>query len=79
VFLEDLDDHSAPRVGALKASDIESDPVVKAALAYLLHGELPRRSPFPSSFSELYSLILPLISCIFLFAFDGEGFYIVVG
>jgi carboxyl-terminal processing protease len=50
VFLEDLDDHSAPRVGALKASDIESDPVVKAALAYLLHGELPRRSPFPSLF-----------------------------
>ncbi|MGC9028817.1 MAG: S41 family peptidase [Desulfomonilaceae bacterium] len=50
VFFEEPGDRPTPRVGALKASDIESDPMVKAALAYLLHGQLPRRSPFPSLF-----------------------------
>ncbi len=50
VFFEEHGDRVAPRVGPLKASDIEADPVVNAALAYLMHGQMPRRSPFPSLF-----------------------------
>lgn len=48
VFLGANSGHLAPKVGALNAADIESDPLVKVALDYLLDGRLPRRSPFPS-------------------------------
>jgi len=50
VIFEDNFHHSAPRVGTLKANDVEADPAVDIALVYLLHGTLPLRSPFPSLF-----------------------------
>ncbi len=48
VIFEESSHDPAPRIGAIKAADIESDPVVKTALDYLLHKRLPKRSPFTS-------------------------------
>lgn len=50
IIFEQNEHPSSLRVGAVKADDIQDDPVVSIALAYILHERLPKRSPFTSIF-----------------------------
>lgn len=48
--LEAVHENTVSRVGKLNAQDLESDPLIKAALKYIETGRLPARSPFETLF-----------------------------